>query len=42
MPRGVKKAKSSRLLLDATVEVLHKHNGLWFNDECSVVSRNVS
>jgi hypothetical protein len=25
--------------LDATAEVLHKHNGLWFNDESFVVSR---
>lgn len=24
----------------ATNEVLHKHNGLWFNDECYVISRH--
>ena len=25
--------------LDATQDVLHKHGGLWFNDEAFVVSR---
>jgi hypothetical protein len=25
--------------LDATAEVLHRHNGIWFNDETFVVSR---
>jgi len=34
------KVMASRLHLDATAEVLHKHNGLWFNDECFVVSRH--
>ena len=26
--------------LEATAKILHKHNGLWFNDESFVVSRN--
>ena len=30
---------SSGGYLDATVDVLHKHNGIWFNDETFVVSR---
>jgi hypothetical protein len=30
--------KDSRYL-DATREVLRKHNGLWFNDESYVISR---
>ncbi len=30
---------SSGEYLDATAEVLHQHNGLWFNDETFVVSR---
>ena len=25
--------------LEATARILHKHNGLWFNDEAFVVSR---
>ena len=25
--------------LEATAKILHKHNGLWFNDEAFVVSR---
>ena len=35
-------AMSSREYLDATADVLHKHNGLWFNDESFVVSRRAS
>jgi hypothetical protein len=30
--------KDSRYI-DATREVLHEHNGLWFNDESYVISR---
>ncbi len=30
---------SSGEYLDATADVLHKHNGIWFNDESFVVSR---
>ncbi len=30
---------SSGGYLDATAEVLHTHNGIWFNDETFVVSR---
>jgi hypothetical protein len=30
---------SSGEYLDATADVLHKHNGIWFNDETFVVSR---
>jgi hypothetical protein len=30
---------SSGDYLDATADVLHKHNGIWFNDETFVVSR---
>ena len=30
---------SSGGYLDATANILHKHNGLWFNDESFVVSR---
>jgi hypothetical protein len=26
--------------LEATNDVLHRHNGLWFNDECYVISRH--
>ncbi|MDH3747813.1 MAG: hypothetical protein OER97_06360 [Gammaproteobacteria bacterium] len=32
-------AMSSRAHLDATARILHKHNGLWFNDESFVISR---
>jgi hypothetical protein len=35
-------ALASREYLEATARVLHKHNGLWFNDECFVVSRRSS
>ncbi len=31
---------SSGEYLDATADILHKHNGIWFNDETFVVSRN--
>ena len=30
---------SSGAYLDATARCLHKHNGLWFNDETFVISR---
>ena len=30
---------SSGEYLDATADVLHKHNGIWFNDETFVISR---
>ena len=30
---------SSGEYLDATADVLHEHNGIWFNDETFVVSR---
>ncbi len=30
---------SSGEYLDATADILHKHNGIWFNDETFVVSR---
>ncbi len=30
---------SSGAYLDATADILHKHNGIWFNDETFVVSR---
>ena len=30
---------SSGGYLDATADVLHKHNGIWFNDETFVISR---
>jgi len=30
---------SSGKYLDATADILHKHNGIWFNDETFVVSR---
>lgn len=33
---------SSLEYLDATARILHKHNGLWFNDESFVVSRRAS
>ena len=26
--------------VDVTNQVLHQHNGLWFNDECYVISRH--
>ena len=32
-------ALGSREYLDATANILHKHNGLWFNNEAFVVSR---
>ena len=32
-------ALGSHDYLDATAKILHKHNGLWFNDESFVVSR---
>ena len=32
-------ALASRDYLEATASILHKHNGLWFNDEAFVVSR---
>ena len=32
-------ALASRDYLEATAKILHKHNGLWFNDEGFVVSR---
>ena len=32
-------AMSSPDYLEATAKILHKHNGLWFNDESFVVSR---
>lgn len=31
---------SSGAYLDATARCLHKHNGLWFNDETFVISRH--
>ena len=30
---------SSGAYLDATSNILHKHNGIWFNDEVFVVSK---
>ena len=30
---------SSTEYLEATSRILHKHNGLWFNDESFVISR---
>jgi hypothetical protein len=32
----------SREYVDATARVLHRHNGLWFNDESFVVSRRAN
>jgi hypothetical protein len=32
-------AVASGAYLEATQQILHKHNGLWFNDETFVVSR---
>jgi hypothetical protein len=32
-------ALATRDYLDATAKILHKHNGLWFNDEGFVISR---
>jgi hypothetical protein len=26
--------------VEVTNDVLHRHNGLWFNDECYVISRH--
>ena len=28
--------------LEATAKILHKHNGLWFNDEGFVISRRAN
>ena len=30
---------SAGAYLDATADILHKHNGIWFNDETFVISR---
>jgi hypothetical protein len=30
---------SSGAYLDATSKILHRHNGIWFNDEVFVISR---
>ncbi len=38
----LEKAMMSREHLHATAEILHKYNGLWFNDESFVVSRRAS
>ena len=35
----LEEALASRDYLEATAKILHKHNGLWFNDESFVVSR---
>ncbi len=35
----LEEALASRDYLEATARILHKHNGLWFNDESFVVSR---
>lgn len=35
----LQEALSDRSYLDATREVLNKHNGLWFNDESYIISR---
>ncbi len=32
----------SREYVDATGRILHKHNGLWFNDESFVISRRTN
>lgn len=32
----------SREYVDATARILHKHNGLWFNDETFVISRRAN
>lgn len=35
-------AMTSRDHLDATARILHKHNGLWFNDESFVISKRAN
>ncbi|MBT8099181.1 MAG: hypothetical protein KJO82_05500 [Gammaproteobacteria bacterium] len=36
----LEEALASSAYLEATAKILHKHNGLWFNDEGFVVTRN--
>ena len=38
----VEEAVGNPRYLEATAEVLKKHNGLWFNDEAFVISRRRS